>query len=59
MNAPSRQSGPQTNEEDETGGRGVHLELLGLLLQVDKRAVVLLLWLLLIGAVLYGLVVGA
>ncbi|WP_257299634.1 hypothetical protein [Haloarchaeobius sp. FL176] len=59
MNPPSGRSDPPPNDEGETQGPRIPIVLLGLLLQIDKRAVVILLWLLLIAAVLYGLLVGA
>jgi hypothetical protein len=55
MNPPSQRPDLQPNDEDETQGGSVPIPLL----QFDKRSVVLLLWLLLIVAVLYGLLVGA
>ncbi|MFD1644428.1 hypothetical protein [Haloarchaeobius litoreus] len=56
MNAPSRPSGSPTNDGDDPSGRTILT--VGLLRRVDKRSVVLVLWLVLILAVLYGLVVG-
>ncbi|WP_440990691.1 hypothetical protein [Haloarchaeobius baliensis] len=58
MNAPPHPSEPSTADEDEPRGGRATVALLVPSLRVDKRSVVLLLWLLLILAVLYGLVVG-
>lgn len=58
MNAPSGRPGPPHGEDGDSSGGSVLVTLLGLLLGFDKRTVLLLLWLLLVLAVLYGLVAG-
>ncbi|WP_256298224.1 hypothetical protein [Haloarchaeobius salinus] len=58
MNAPPQQSGPPAADEDEPPGDGMPVAPLEPFHRVDKRSVVLGLWLLLALAVLYGLLVG-
>lgn len=57
MNPPSSPSQQPASDDSEANGWPFPVSVVALF-QIDKRSVVVLLWLLLILAILYGLLVG-